>query len=113
MDSYKKLMAAIEAYTPSPMDLLRYLRQERDWNGDEYCTDENNIWIWEYQEAEFWGTWTKEVPRDEEGFILVDAAFAWTTSEMDGFYAQGELAPFVRTMMRTEAFKQELLSHFK
>ena len=113
MDSYQKLMAAIEAYTPSPVDLLRYLRFERKYHGDAFCTDEGQIWIANYQEAEFWGTYHREVPRDEDGFVLVDQAFAWTKSEMEGFYAQGELAPFVRTMQRTEAFKQELLSHFK
>lgn len=113
MEQYIQLLAMIKAYTPSPIDLLRYLRRERDWNGDEYCTDEDNIWIWNYQEETFWGTYHSEVPRDQEGFILVDEAFEWTKCEMDGFYAQGELAPFVRTMMRTEAFKQELLSHFK
>jgi hypothetical protein len=31
------------------------------------------------------------------------------TRYMDDFYVEGELAPFVRTMRRTEAIKEELL----
>ena len=113
MDQYNQLMDALASYEPSPTDLLRYLRFERKFHGDDFCTDEGNIWIANYQEHEFWGSYHRDVPRDENGFILVDQAFEWTKREMEGFYAQNELAPFVRTMRRTEALKQELLSHFK
>lgn len=110
MDHYSSLMEAIEAYTPSPVDLLRYLRFERRFHGDDFCADKNREDMYTYAEHEFWGTWTEEVPRDEDGFILQDEAYEWTTGEIDGFYSQGELAPFVRTMKRTEALKEELMA---
>lgn len=110
MDHYSSLMKAIEAYTPSPVDLLQYLRFERYFHGDDFLTDEHRENMREYWEDEFWGTYEKEVPRDEDDFILLEEALEWTKCEMDDFYSQGELAPFVRTMQRTEALKEELMA---
>lgn len=110
MDHYNSLMEAIKAYTPSPVDLLQYLRFERHFHGDAFLTDEHREDMRAYFEDEFWGTWTSEVSRDEDGFILKEEAYEWTTEQMDEFYSQGELAPFARTMQRTEALKEELMA---
>lgn len=110
MDTYRKLMKAVNAYIPSPVDLLSYLRFERHLHGDSFCTDEHREDLRQYFEDEFWGTYPSEVPRDEDDYILVEEAFEWTTRYMDDFYAEGQLAPFVRTMRRTEVIKEELLA---
>jgi hypothetical protein len=107
MDQYTQLHDALASYRPSPTDLLRYLRFERDYHGDDFCLDDGHR---SYHEDEFWGTFPSEVPRDDDGCILVEQAFKWATQYMDDFYVEGELAPFVRTMRRTEAFKTELMS---
>jgi hypothetical protein len=113
MDQYNQLMDALASYRPSPPDLLRYLRFEREFHGDDFCTNLFREDMRRYYEDEFWGSYEREVPRDEDGCILVEQAFEWMTRYMDDFYVEGELTPFVRTMRRTEAFKHELLSLFK
>ena len=109
MDTYTRLMDAIASYRPTSTDLLRYLRSQRKYHGDSFCLDESHEWSRNYQEDEFWGTYASEVPRDENGVVLVDKAFQWTTRYIDDFYAEGELVPFVRTMGRMEALKEELM----
>jgi hypothetical protein len=109
MDYYNRLMDALASYRPSTPDLLSYLRFERHLHGDAFCTDEDREDLRQYFEDEFWGTYPSEVPRDEDGCVLVKEAFEWTTRYMDDFYAEGQLTPFVRTMRRTEAIKEELL----
>jgi hypothetical protein len=113
MDQYTQLHDALASYRPSPPDLLRYLRFEREFHGDDFCTNLFREDMRRYYEDEFWGSYEREVPRDEDGCILVEQAFEWMTRYMDDFYVEGELTPFVRTMRRTEAFKHELLSLFK
>ena len=110
MTNYSRLMDAIASYRPSADSLLYYLRYSRELRGDRFCIDPEREEIQQYFEDEFWGTYTKEVPRDDDGCILVDEALAWTKREMNDFYVQGELAPFVRTMRRTEAIREELLA---
>jgi hypothetical protein len=109
MDNYNSLSDAIASYAPAPTDLLRYLRSQRKYNSDEFCTDEQHEYARQYFVDEFWGNYHSEVPRDEDGVILVEKAFEWTKQRLDDFYAESELAPFVRTMARTEIFKEELM----
>lgn len=109
MDNYNRLTDALDAYAPTSNDLLHYLRCQRDFHGDQFCLDETREWSHKYNVDEFWGTYASEVPRDADGNVLVDEAFAWTTRYMDDFYVEGELVPFVRTMVRTETFKEELM----
>ena len=110
MEQYNRFMDALASYTPAPIDLLRYLRSQRHFHGDDFCTNLFREDMRRYYEDEFWGTYHSEVPRDEDDCILVEKAFKWTTRYMNDFYVEGELAPFVRTMRRTEAMKEELLA---
>jgi hypothetical protein len=109
MDHYTRLMDALASYTPSCSTLLRYLRSVRKSHGDDFCVDSEREWSRNYNVDEFWGTYASEVPRDEDGCILFEEAFEWTTRYMDDFYAEGEIVSFVRTMQRTEAIKEELM----
>ena len=113
MDQYNSLMDALASYTPSPPDLLHYLRSQRSFHGDDFCLDSTREWSHTYHVDEFWGTYASEVPRDDAGCILVEKALEWTARCIDDFYVEGELMSFVRTMQRTEAFKHELLSLVK
>jgi hypothetical protein len=113
MDHYTRLHDALASYRPSTPDLLSYLLCQRKSHGDTVCLDTTREWSRAYHVGEFWGTFHSEVPRDDDGCILVEPAFEWTTGYMDDFYAEGELMSFVRTMQRTEAFKHELLSLVK
>ena len=109
MEQYTTLFDMIGSLRPTNTDLLQYLRSQRKYHGDDFCSDERREWTRNYLEDEFWGTYHSEVPRDEEGVVLVDEALEWTKMHLEDFYAEGELAPFVRTMMRTEALKEELM----
>jgi hypothetical protein len=113
MDQYTQLHDALASYKPSTPDLLSYLLCQRKSHGDAFCLDADREWSRTYHVDEFWGTYPSEVPRDDDGCILVEQAFEWTRRVMDDQYAEGELMSFVRTMRRTEAFKHELLSLFK
>ena len=86
------------------------LRFERNFHGDDFCTNVFREDMRRYYEDEFWGTYPSEVPRDEDGCILVEEALEWMTRYMDDFYVEGELAPFVRTIQRTETIKEELMA---
>jgi hypothetical protein len=109
MEQQTTLFDRIGSLRPTNTDLLRYLRSTRKFLGDKFCSDEAREWTCRYAEDEFWGSFDSEVPRDEDGYILEDVALEWTKSHLEDFYAEGELAPFVRTMMRTEALKEELM----
>ena len=109
MEQYTQLMDALASYTPTPTDLLSYLRSQRTFHGDEFCVDDQREWSRNYYVDEFWGEHASEVPRDEDGVVLVKDAFEWTTKYIDDFYVEGELVPFVRTMQRMESIKEELM----
>ncbi len=109
MEQYTTLFNKIRSHRPTNTDLLGYLRCQRKYFGDDHCSDERREWTRNYHEDAFWGTFASEVPRDEEGIVLVDEAFEWTKGNLEDFYAQGELAPFARTVKRTETLKEELM----
>jgi hypothetical protein len=110
MDQFTALLTALSQYRPQVPDLLRYLRFERKYHGDQFCLNYQDDLL-EYVYQEFFGSLLTEVPRDEEDNILVEEALSWGQTELDDIYVRGQLAPFVRTMKRTQVFKEELMQN--
>lgn len=109
MENYNSIFDIFGSYRPGDIHLLQYLRSTRKFLGDDFCSDERREWSRNYQEDRFWGTYSSEVPRNDDGCILEKEALEWTKRNLDDFYAEGELAPFTRTVRRTETFKEELM----
>ena len=108
--NYDKLVKFMDAYTPSAVDVLGHLRSQRKEHGDDFCVSPDRIHWQRYLESAFWGTFPKEIPRDKDGFVLLEDAVCWIKGHLDDFYKVRQLAPYARAMQRMEVIKEGLMN---